>query len=218
MNGNHDRIRRARGPLTGIALLCIGASVAVYFTATSDNGVSSLVATSVSVNTDLAEDPSTSTSGTTPTTGPSSSTGSTIPGDSTTTSTTLVAPTQPPTTSKPSSTTTRPATTTSTTAAPTTTKAPQPVSWRNVIPSIPGGGSAKLIDQSSTRYAVSIAYPSYASAALIADFANAFKSAGWTATTAGNTVTVSKGSIQGTVKVTASGDDSTAVMDLRSVA
>lgn len=218
MNANHDRIRRARGPLTGIALLCIGAAVAVYFTATSDNGASSFVATSVSVNTNLTEDTSSTSSSPTTvnTTGASVTTTTTTGESSSTTSPTTSRPTTIPVTSKPSPSSTQAATTT--TIAPTTTKAPQPVSWRNVIPAIPGDGSAKLIEQTSTRYAVSIAYPSYSSTALTTDFTNAFKSAGWTASASGSTVTVSKGSVQGTVKITASGSNSTAVMDLRSVA
>lgn len=206
MSDTRDRLRRARGPLTGIALLFLGAAIALFMSTSSSGDSVTAPVSSASIPDELVATSSSPTSYVEPdTTAPETSTP--VMASSTTTPTVATTTAAPVTSS-----TTRPTATTT-----TTSRAPQPVVWKNVIPALPGGGSASLIEGNDYRYAVNISYPGYQPAALTTSMENSFKSASWTVSVTGTVVTVNKGNVKGTVTITASGSGSKAVLDLRSI-
>ena len=94
-----------------------------------------------------------------------------------------------------------------------------PMKWRTELPPIPAGGSASLVADNGDRYAANITYASLSSTEVVAQMRDRFETAGWsvTLTTQGSvsSIVVTKTGIQGTVKVSPSGQGALAELDLR---
>ncbi len=200
-------LRKARGPLTLLAFLLLLSGVLLYLKVSPDQTValdesSPVVETFPSLGVPYDTTAIVPTTATPATTLPPSSvpTTATIPGAPTTTPTTAVATTAVPVTT------------------PTTAPLP-PIKWRNVMPSFPAGGSASLVADNGDRYAANITYSALSATEAASQIGASFGAAGWdvTITVQGtvSSVAVAKSGIQGTVRVSPSGQGALAELDLR---
>jgi hypothetical protein len=200
-------LRKARGPLTLLAFLLLLSGVLLYLKVSPDQTValdesSPVVETFPSLGVPYDTTALVPTTTAPVSTLPPSSvpTTATIPGDSTTTPTTSVATTAVPVTT------------------PTTSPLP-PIKWRNVMPSFPAGGSASLVADNGDRYAANITYSALSATEAASQIGASFGAAGWdvtiTAQGSVSSVAVAKSGIQGTVRVSPSGQGALAELDLR---
>jgi hypothetical protein len=87
------------------------------------------------------------------------------------------------------------------------------------MPSFPAGGSASLVADNGDRYAANITYSALSATEAASQIGASFGAAGWDVTiTAQGTVSsvaVAKSGIQGTVRVSPSGQGALAELDLR---
>ena len=201
-------LRKARGPLTLLAFLLLLSGVLLYLKVSPDQTValdesSPVVETFPSLGVPYDTTALVPTTTAPVSTLPPSSvpTTATIPGDSTTTPTTTV-----------------PTTVTPVTTATTTSPLP-PIKWRNVMPSFPAGGSASLVADNGDRYAANITYSALSATEAASQIGASFGAAGWdvtiTAQGSVSSVAVAKSGIQGTVRVSPSGQGALAELDLR---
>lgn len=198
-------LRKARGPLTLLAFLLLLSGVLLYLKVAPEQTV--------------ALDESSPTIETFPSLG--------VPLETTTPPAPITAPTTAPVTAPTTSSVSAPITTPPSSTAPTTvtpattaTTAPlAPIKWRNVMPSFPAGGSASLVADNGDRYAANITYASLSATETASQVGARFGAAGWDVTiTAQGTVSsvvVAKSGIQGTVRVSPSGQGALAELDLR---
>ena len=199
-------LRKARGPLTLLAFLLLLSGVLLYLKVSPDKTI--------------ALDESSPTAETFPSLGVPLAT-TTPPPSVTTPVTAPPSSSEPTTVVTPGETTTLPITAPTTVAQVTTsTTTPlTPIKWRTVLPPIPAGGSASLVADNGDRYAANITYASLSSTEVVAQMRDRFETAGWsvTLTTQGSvsSIVVTKTGIQGTVKVSPSGQGALAELDLR---